>query len=129
MIVSLNSRCALVLHYDEAEDSVCEATGMVKVCPLIKQLLRKYPEEQRDAFCLPEITVLVSPCFYHQRKRFYGDNDRSSNQCALLPGGQHRDSFIFVCRVPFFHLQVQSPAPVVPLECSECSSDPATNAD
>jgi hypothetical protein len=59
--------CGLVFHYDQSESNVCEAAGLRKVL------------EGYDAQGVEKVVVLVSPSFYNQRKRFYGD------QCDVVP--------------------------------------------
>ncbi|KAJ3075474.1 hypothetical protein HDU98_007972 [Podochytrium sp. JEL0797] len=55
--------CALVLHYDQNPQSLCEATGLIHPSPNFPNLP-----------CLPrnKMTVLVSPSYFKQRKAFYG---------------------------------------------------------
>lgn len=61
---------ALVLHYDQNVQSICEATGLATPAPNLVRLL-----DGARGWCLPpsKLLVLVSPSNYHQRKRFYGD--------------------------------------------------------
>jgi hypothetical protein len=54
--------CALVLHYDKGESSVCEAVGLV--CPRAG-----FPAP--SALPRERLLVLVSPSFYLQRRAFY----------------------------------------------------------
>jgi OST-HTH/LOTUS domain len=55
---------ALVLHYDQNTTAVCEAAGLLLPSPKIRQ---------RASVQKSKAVVLVSPTFYSQRKRFYGD--------------------------------------------------------
>jgi hypothetical protein len=59
---------ALVLHYDQNVTSVCEATGLIGPVPTLQKLFGR-------PVCLPQekMVVLVSPTYYLQRKKFYGD--------------------------------------------------------
>lgn len=66
-IVSLRQpMCGLVLHYDQSIGNVCEAIGLNSVDndPCV-----------RSAGISPakRVVILVSPAFYIQRKKFYGD--------------------------------------------------------
>jgi hypothetical protein len=59
---------ALVLHYDQNVTSVCEATGLICPIPELRKILG-------GSTCVPreKMVVLVSPTYYLQRKKFYGD--------------------------------------------------------
>jgi len=63
---------ALVLHYDTAVTSVCEATGLLSPAPALARLLG--PAAASSA-CVPaeRAVVLVSPAYLKQRRAFYGD--------------------------------------------------------
>ncbi|KJE88422.1 hypothetical protein CAOG_00080 [Capsaspora owczarzaki ATCC 30864] len=62
-IVRLNRPMAgLVLHYDQNTASVCEATGLISPDPSL----------QISALPRDKLVVLVSPSYYHQRRKFYG---------------------------------------------------------
>lgn len=61
----------LVLHYDTNASSLCEATGLLSPKPFLKRLLGS---EGVDRWVSTDrLTVLVSPSYYEQRKKFYGD--------------------------------------------------------
>jgi hypothetical protein len=79
---------ALVLHYDQSPASVCEATGLIhsKIAGLYAEAAAAAgagagagaAEEERPptpAPALPKekLVVLVSPSYFRQRSRFYGD--------------------------------------------------------
>jgi len=68
---------ALVLHYDQSESNVCEATGMVYLASWVRKVLSASAASSActDALRLQKIVILVSPSFYKQRRRFYGDKD------------------------------------------------------
>lgn len=71
-IVSLHKPMAsLVLHYDQSETNVCEATGLVHVRKDLLKLLMPNTTAEAPNYALSRIVVLVSPTFYRQRKRFY----------------------------------------------------------
>lgn len=59
---------ALVLHYDQNVTSICEATGLI--CP--SSSLSGLTSEP-IAVPQSKMIVLVSPSYYAQRKKFYGD--------------------------------------------------------
>ncbi|KAJ3030483.1 UNVERIFIED_CONTAM: hypothetical protein HDU68_008899 [Siphonaria sp. JEL0065] len=64
--------CALVLHYDQNPQSLCESTGLIAPAGMTgKYHLPSLPREK--------MTVLVSPSYYKQRKAFYG------NYCEVRP--------------------------------------------
>jgi hypothetical protein len=56
---------ALVLHFDQSAGSVCEATGLIERNPALAAA-------GPPALAREDMTVLVSPSFYKQRKAFYG---------------------------------------------------------
>lgn len=60
LITLRQQMCGLVLHYDQSETNVCEAAGLNSVYKWYVGVkgVRK-------------LVVLVSPTYYHQRKRFY----------------------------------------------------------
>ena len=78
---------ALVLHYDQSPASVCEATGLIhsKIAGLYAEaaaaagagavlVLRKRSDLQPCSRLPKEkLVVLVSPSYFRQRSRFYGD--------------------------------------------------------
>jgi OST-HTH/LOTUS domain len=59
-----NPMTALVLHYDQNTTAVCEAAGLLLPSPKIRQ---------RASVPKSKAVVLVSPTFFSQRKKFYGD--------------------------------------------------------
>lgn len=59
---------ALVLHYDQNITSICEATGLISAIPALQQSLHASIALPRE-----KMIVLVSPSYYLQRKKFYGD--------------------------------------------------------
>jgi hypothetical protein len=72
-IIRLSSpMTALVLHYDQNVTSLCEATGLI--CPS-PDVPAKKSGTTGNIFSLPreKMVVLVSPSYYLQRKKFYGD--------------------------------------------------------
>jgi hypothetical protein len=62
---------AVVFHYDQSVNSVCEATGLIEPSLFVQRLLGASPVPR----CLlrERMTVLVSPSYYLQRRSFYGD--------------------------------------------------------
>jgi hypothetical protein len=70
---------ALVLHYDQSETNVCEATGLVSPNPDLERLLEG--TAATPSLGVSTVVILVSPTFYRQRKKFYG----SSSQYVVLP--------------------------------------------
>jgi hypothetical protein len=58
---------ALVLHFDQSMGSMCEATGIIERNPVLAAAAPPTPALARE-----DMTVLVSPSFYRQRKAFYG---------------------------------------------------------
>jgi hypothetical protein len=86
----------LVFHYDQSENSVCEATGLIEMSAKIDKLLTDHHhvanggggsggggggEWAGKPLCLSRVVVLVSPTFYEQRKHFYS----SSAEYEVLP--------------------------------------------
>jgi hypothetical protein len=64
--------CGLVLHYDQSESNLCEAVGLRKCSSM-------FPHKTN--FKVQKVVILVSPCYYEQRKRFYGNSDK----CEVFP--------------------------------------------
>jgi hypothetical protein len=69
---------ALVFHYEQNQNSICEATGLLKPSIIFRSMQAANTftsSEAMPAFCLrPEnLIILVSPTFYRQRRAFYGD--------------------------------------------------------
>ena len=62
---------ALVLHYDQNVTSICEATGLIEPH---RQLHRLQRGESPCALPRERLVVLVSPSYYLQRSKFYGDS-------------------------------------------------------
>lgn len=54
--------CGLVLHYDQSDNNVCEATGLQTLSSILPQ---------DGAQGLKKMVILVSPTYYKQRKKFY----------------------------------------------------------
>jgi hypothetical protein len=89
---------AMVLHYDQSETNVCEATGLVNLNSNFERLLERGAAAAAAAGagagtgvaqCCPalgkgKVVILVSPTFYHQRKRFYGDGGSKYTVLPLL---------------------------------------------
>ena len=72
-IVKLNSpMTSMVLHYDQNTSSICEAAGLLSPNPSIKTRMNQVGH---DVGAVPndKAVILVSPAFYKQRKKFYGD--------------------------------------------------------
>ena len=72
-IVKLNSpMTSMVLHYDQNTSSICEAAGLLSPNPSIKARMNQVGH---DVGAVPndKAVILVSPAFYKQRKKFYGD--------------------------------------------------------
>lgn len=72
-IVKLNSpMTSMVCHYDQNTSSICEAAGLLSPNPSIKT---KMNQVGHDVGAVPKdkAVILVSPAFYKQRKKFYGD--------------------------------------------------------
>eukprot|EP00047_Mylnosiga_fluctuans_P024334 m.158863 g.158863 ORF g.158863 m.158863 type:complete len:1621 (+) comp9832_c0_seq2:2-4864(+) len=70
--------CGLVLHYDQSDASVCEATGLIQLHPNVPRLLKEIAGGLSGlppaVSALPEdkMIVLVSSAYYLQRTAFYG---------------------------------------------------------
>ena len=72
-VVKLKSpMTCLVLHYDQNTSSICEAAGLLSPNPSIKT---KMNSVGHDVGAVPKdkSVILVSPAYYKQRKKFYGD--------------------------------------------------------
>ena len=114
---------ALVLHYDQSESNVCEATGLVKLAkrprnnhgtrgdaaggdPLgaREEKERHQPQEVPLTLrALKKVIVLVSPSFYEQRKKFYTSKAGSRYEVSgnyLLHRGTSFAPARFVAPVP-----------------------------
>mmetsp|Transcript_26821 Transcript_26821/g.57036 ORF Transcript_26821/g.57036 Transcript_26821/m.57036 type:complete len:654 (+) Transcript_26821:153-2114(+) len=63
---------SMVLHYDQNVSSICEAAGLLSPDPSIKSKMNRLGH---DVGAVPKdkAVILVSPAFYRQRKKFYGD--------------------------------------------------------
>ena len=71
---------ALVLHYDQNVASICEATGLIEPDRALQRLLRgQTPSASTYTLPRSRLVVLVSPSYYHQRLKFYG------NSCIVKP--------------------------------------------
>ena len=73
---------SLVLHYDQSETNVCEATGLVHLRKDLLQLLTSNLPGVSPNYALSSVVILVSPTFYKQRKRFYSS---AGQQYRVLP--------------------------------------------
>lgn len=64
----------VVFHYDTNVASICEATGLIATSNPTLEILKKYSISP-DKYHLgrEQMIVLVSPSYYLQRKKFYGD--------------------------------------------------------
>ena len=72
-IVKLNApMITMVLHYDQNTSSICEAAGLLSPNPAVKA---RMTHVGHDVGAVPKekAVILVSPAFYQQRKKFYGD--------------------------------------------------------
>ena len=66
---------ALVLHYDQSPQSICEATGLVLPdAAVARRDLEFSPGLPPPALPRDRMLILVSPTFYQQRRAFYGDH-------------------------------------------------------
>lgn len=63
---------AMVLHYDQNTSSICEAAGLLSPNPSIKGNMKRFGHDI-GAVSKEKSVILVSPAFYKQRKKFYGD--------------------------------------------------------
>ena len=68
----------LVLHYDQNTTSICEAAGLLSPNPNIKAKMNQVGHNV-GAVIKEKAVILVSPAFYLQRKKFYGDT------CTVKP--------------------------------------------
>ena len=70
-----NPMAALVLHYEQNESSICEATGLISPLRSLEKALLPAGGAAPIIPALPreKMIVLVSPSYYRQRKAFYGD--------------------------------------------------------
>ena len=68
----------LVLHYDQNTTSICEAAGLLSANPNIKSKMNQVGHSV-GAVPKEKAVILVSPAFYLQRKKFYGDT------CTVKP--------------------------------------------
>jgi len=68
----------LVLHYDQNTTSICEAAGLLSPHPNIKTKMNQVGHSV-GAVLKEKAVILVSPAFYLQRKKFYGDT------CTVKP--------------------------------------------
>ena len=78
-IVKLNTpMTTMVLHYDQNTSSICEAAGLLSPSPSIKAKMNQFGH---NVGVVPKekAVILVSPAFYKQRKKFYGDT------CTVRP--------------------------------------------
>jgi hypothetical protein len=73
-IVKLSSpMTSLVLHYDHSSKSVCEAAGLLSPNPSFQAAMSRFDDNIELAVPRSKAVILVSPTFYTQRKKFYGD--------------------------------------------------------
>ena len=68
----------LVLHYDQNTTSICEAAGLLSANHGIKAKMNQVGHSV-CAVAKEKAVILVSPAFYLQRKKFYGDT------CTVKP--------------------------------------------
>ncbi len=79
-IVKLSSpMISLVLHYDHNASSLCEAAGLISPSASFQAGLSHLDDSVIAAVPKSKAVILVSPTYYTQRKRFYGD------YCAVKP--------------------------------------------
>ena len=72
-VVKLKSpMTSLVLHYDQNTSSICEAAGLLSPNPAVAARLSPFGHEAR-AVPKDKAVILVSPAFYVQRRKFYGE--------------------------------------------------------
>lgn len=72
-VVKLNApQTCMVLHYDQNITSICEAAGLLSPNPSIKAKMSRFGHDV-SAVQEDKAVILVSPAFYKQRKKFYGD--------------------------------------------------------
>ena len=83
LVVLKEPMSGLVLHYDQSETNVCEATGTCRLNPELEAILSYRDSVYSESIgTLSQMVILVSPTFYHQRKKFYGTAD---NKYKVLP--------------------------------------------
>jgi len=68
----------LVVHYDQNTTSICEAAGLLSLNRNIKAKMNQVGHTV-GAIPKEKAVILVSPAFYLQRKKFYGDT------CTVKP--------------------------------------------
>ena len=68
---------ALVLHYDESDQNVCESIGLRRSAfhPPSSSSSSSRRAANNPPPCVDRVVVLVSPTYYEQRKRFYSDDE------------------------------------------------------
>ena len=64
---------SMVLHYDQNISSICEAAGLLSPNPSVKAIMGHVGHEV-GAVPKDKSVILVSPAYYKQRKKFYGDD-------------------------------------------------------
>jgi len=73
-IVKLSSpMTSLVLQYDHNPKSVCEAAGLLSPNPSFQAAMSHLEENVAAAVPKSKAVILVSPTYYAQRKKYYGD--------------------------------------------------------
>lgn len=73
-----NPMTSMVLHYDQNTSSICEAAGLLSPNPSIQSKM-SHVGHRVGAVPKDKAVILVSPAFYKQRKKFYGD------YCSVRP--------------------------------------------
>ncbi|KAL7549384.1 hypothetical protein ACHAWF_012662 [Thalassiosira exigua] len=63
---------SMVLHYDQNTSSICEAAGLLSPNPVVKAKMGRIGHAV-GVVPNDKAVILVSPAFYRQRKKFYGD--------------------------------------------------------
>uniref|UniRef100_A0A7S2LK38 Zona occludens toxin N-terminal domain-containing protein n=1 Tax=Leptocylindrus danicus TaxID=163516 RepID=A0A7S2LK38_9STRA len=72
-VVKLNNpQTSMVLHYDQNITSICEAAGLLMPNPSVQKKMSSLGYNM-SAVPKEKAVILVSPAFYKQRKKFYGD--------------------------------------------------------
>jgi hypothetical protein len=64
---------SLVLQYDHNPKSVCEAAGLLSPNPSFQAAMSHLEENVVAAVPKSKAVILVSPTYYAQRKKYYGD--------------------------------------------------------
>jgi hypothetical protein len=64
---------SLVLHYDHNPLSICEAAGLLSPNPSFQAVMTRFDDDALPAVPKSKAVIFVSPTFYTQRKKFYGD--------------------------------------------------------